>query len=283
GEFSYICKVSVGVEALQLNVDKQYMYIGAEFGLYVENNSGKATWTTSDSSVVSLSGGTVTALKYGKATVTATIGKDTGSCEIYVVDPKLSMDSVVLAKVGDSTTVSLTGIHDDTNVTFGLEKSGVATISSNGASCTITATQNGSNNLIVWWYEDQFSIPITVGASAYKLVGPSSVYAGSTMHYELSGVPASDKANVQIYAEEQGGSYELIRIDSDGYGTLTGQFDDQDVYVTIYAKYNGQIYTMKTLVPSYNNNPLVDESNLLEWSNPFNPWAEINVTETVDE
>lgn len=59
--------------------------------LYYSGGSGSITWTSSDSSIATVDNGTVTGLKIGTATITATRGSETASCTVNVVYNSLTI------------------------------------------------------------------------------------------------------------------------------------------------------------------------------------------------
>lgn len=80
----------------------------------VKNNiDGEVTWSSSDTSKVTVNGGVVTSLAEGKATVTASAGGQSASCEITVTSsgqiPTLTLNrSSAVIKVGQTITVTPT-------------------------------------------------------------------------------------------------------------------------------------------------------------------------------
>lgn len=83
-------------------------------------DSKTVTWTSSDASVASVDNGKVTALKDGKATITATVGKHTATCTVTVQEVKLTgikLDkNAVTVNKGESTD-ALKVIYDPENTT----------------------------------------------------------------------------------------------------------------------------------------------------------------------
>ena len=104
------------------------------------------TWSSSDASVASVDGnGKVTALKLGSATITATAGGQSATCEV-TVDP-VPVDSITLnktsvtLKVGQSITLTATvnpSNATDKTVTWNSSDPTVATIDADGKLTAIT-------------------------------------------------------------------------------------------------------------------------------------------------
>ena len=255
GKKSYSIAVKVGKPTLTLSQTQMIMYAGATDTLYVEEAVIGLTWSSSDSSIVSVSsGGTVTAKKFGVATITAKAGSDSGTCKVYVVDPKLSTSSVTVAP-GSEVTVTLTGIHD-TNVEFGLSNTTYASITQKGASCTIKGLKNGTTTLSAWWMGDEFKCSVTVGTADISIKGFkgdylsfafSRDYLGITDDLYLDGVPDSEKSKVKW----ESSCPTFYSIDSNGHGTLKGQFADKEYTVVIRATYNGKYYYQNIRICGY--------------------------------
>ena len=255
GKKTYSYAVKVGKPSLTLSQVQMIMYVGATDTLYVDEAVSGLKWSSSDDSVASVSsGGTVTAKKFGVATITATAGKDSGTCKVYVVDPKLSTSSVTVAP-GSEVTVTLTGIHD-TNVEFGLSDTTYASITQKGASCTIKGLKNGTTTLSAWWMGDEFKCSVTVGTADISIKGFkgdylsfafSRDYLGITDDMYLDGVPDSEKNKVTW----ESSCPTFYSIDSNGHGTLKGQFADKEYTVVIRATYNGKYYYQNIRICGY--------------------------------
>ena len=109
--------------------------------VYPDNASNKnVTWTSSNTSVATVSGGTVRAMKSGTATikVTTTDGGKTAECQVTVKAKVISVESVSLNKStltlteGDSETLTATVYPDDAtnkNVMWTSSNTSVATVS----------------------------------------------------------------------------------------------------------------------------------------------------------
>jgi hypothetical protein len=75
---------SVQAASAKLNKTKATMTVGGQLTLKVTGTTKKATWSSSNSTVASVSGGTVKAKKAGTATITAKVGKKRYKCVITV-------------------------------------------------------------------------------------------------------------------------------------------------------------------------------------------------------
>lgn len=105
-------KLILDKEALTLQVGDQYTF---EVTLSPEGvQNVELTWATSDSEVVSVDAGTVTALSEGEATVTVNAGEISASCRVTVDDGIVEVESVTLSthrlelNVGGTSTLEAT-------------------------------------------------------------------------------------------------------------------------------------------------------------------------------
>lgn len=78
----YRCRVIVEVPSI--SAQSLNMIIGSTASLSVNGTSRGVNWSSSDSSVVSVSGGSLTALALGHATIYASVGGNTYSCQVNV-------------------------------------------------------------------------------------------------------------------------------------------------------------------------------------------------------
>ena len=141
---------------VKLSSSKKTMYIGETFSLTLNNAKGKVKWSSTDSSVATVSGGTVTAVGTGKATIKA---KDTGTkktykCEITVKKNALSAKKLEL-KVGETGTLSLKG---GVSATWSSSKKSVAKVD-NGM---VTALKSGSTKITATVGGKKYTCKVTV-------------------------------------------------------------------------------------------------------------------------
>ena len=116
------------------------------------------SWTSSDDKIAAVSGGKVTAVAKGTATITASIEVDgqkkSAACEVTVSEATgttaLSKSSLTLS-LKDSETLSVTNAPSGASVTWKSSKTTVASVDSNGkitavaaGTATITASVNGT-------------------------------------------------------------------------------------------------------------------------------------------
>lgn len=179
--FAVLCIVSCGsddddsskkptvveVTSVQLSQTKMTLQAGDTLTLTVIVSPANATdktvtWKSSDTSVATVSSsGVVKAIKEGEATITATAGGKSATCQVTVKPNVVAVTSVTLSaselslKVGDSQTLTATvspSNATDKNVTWKSSNTSVATVSSSGVvkatgvgNAVITATAGGKS------------------------------------------------------------------------------------------------------------------------------------------
>ena len=90
-ETEYTLPDADALNGILLNAENLILTVGQSYRLKASANPwnyelGEVTWTSSDESVVSVSGGEITAVGGGSAVVTATVGELSAECVIQVVD-----------------------------------------------------------------------------------------------------------------------------------------------------------------------------------------------------
>ena len=161
------------------------------------------SWTTSDNSVASVSGGgLVTAVANGSVTVTATSGSAAGTAAVTVAQRaarvEVSPTSVEFSALGDS--VQLTAAPFDANdnavedatVTWSSEDDAVATVDANGL---VTAAGNGTANITAQADAASGAAAVTVSQVIVEMdVVPADTTLfslGDTIRLVASGVDAN--------------------------------------------------------------------------------------------
>ena len=137
------------------------------------------TWSSSNDKVASVSGGTVTALKAGTATITATAGGKKGTCSVTVAAKvysvtgvKLDITSTELTE-GESFTLKATVEPDnatDKSVTWSSSANDVASVDQNGK---VTALKAGTATITVTTKDGskKATCAITVKAKVIPVTG----------------------------------------------------------------------------------------------------------------
>lgn len=125
------------------------------------DTTDEITWSSSNESVATVSGGVVTAVAVGNATITATCGSVSATCAVTVEAPVIHVNSVTLNKTsaslfkGETEQLSATVSPDDATypaVTWSVDNSDVATVSDSGlvtakagGVAVVTATADGKS------------------------------------------------------------------------------------------------------------------------------------------
>ena len=157
---------SVPVSSVSLNKSETTLTVGATEALVATVAPANATdktvsWSSSNTSVATVSDGTVTAKGVGTTTITATAGGKSATCTVTVTP--ILVSSITLssstASVNVGSTVTLTATATPTNaadktVSWSSSNTGVATVSSSGVvtgvasgTATITATANDGSGV----------------------------------------------------------------------------------------------------------------------------------------
>ena len=158
-KFTFEGNRTVAVTGITLNKTTATLIEGETLALSVtvspDNATDKTvTWTSSDASVASVSGGTVTALKAGKATIIASCGGQAATCEVTVKAKVTSVTAITL----DKTTAEI------------LE----------GETVTLTATVNPSDatdQTIVWTSSDESVAKVISGVVIGVKAGKATIIA----------------------------------------------------------------------------------------------------------
>lgn len=103
--------VTAEAATVKLNQTSATLYENDSLQLKVEGTKKKVTWKTSDKAVATVnSKGLVTAVKAGKATITAKVGKKSYKCSIVVNARSLDRTDILL-NVGNTYDLELTGVN----------------------------------------------------------------------------------------------------------------------------------------------------------------------------
>ena len=194
----FIMLLTIGLPAsaatkVKINYSKLTMYVGAEQQLKITGTKASVKWSSSSKNVVTVNkSGMVTAVKVGKATVKAKVGKTSKTCKITVKKPKLEKTKLSLY-VGNNETVKLLGpkIKSATS-----SNKSVATVSKTGK---ITAKKAGTAKITIKGANNK-KYTCTVTVKNVKLnYTKLSLYDGSYETLKLTGtkiksVSSSDKS-----------------------------------------------------------------------------------------
>ena len=208
GEKSASCTVTVNKKVIavtSITLDKTELSLTEEESstlvatvLPMDATDKTVMWNSSDSSVASVSDGTVTAIKEGTATITASAGEKSATCTVTVNKKVIAVTSVTL----DLTTLSLTEGETSTlvatvlptdatdkTVTWSSSDSSVATVSDG----TVTAIKEGTATITASAGEKSASCTVTVSSMVTSLsVSPReySLPVGGSTDLKATVVPS---------------------------------------------------------------------------------------------
>ncbi len=193
------------------------------------------TWTTSDSSVATVSGGRITAKNTGTATITAkTSNGKTATCKVTVKNPAVLAAGIKLDKtsttLGKGETITLNATITPTNttnksVTWTTSNSSVATVSGgkitakNNGTTTITAkTSNGKTATCKVTVISEIK-PVQIELNNTEAL----IYKGKTKNLKATVYPteAADKAVTWTTSNSKVATVSAGKITGIDYGTAT--------------------------------------------------------------
>ncbi len=197
GGKSSTCTVNIStkvVSVTSITLDKRNLSIkvGEKEALMAtvlpENATDKTVaWSSSDESVVKVDNGKVTAIKSGKATVTAKCGGRTAECAVTVTVPvsSVTLDKTTLSlAIGESAILTATVRPDDAtdktvvwsssdesiakvaNGKVTAKKLGIVTITAKSGKCTAECVVNVTNASVESITLDKTSLSLSVGETA---------------------------------------------------------------------------------------------------------------------
>ena len=139
--------------------------------LTVNNTKGKATWSTSDNRIVTVSktgdrSARIAGKKTGTATITAKIGSKKYTCKVKVEDPKLSATSKTLnTKDAKTAAIQLNRTSQGNSVKWSTSDSKVVSIKASKNKVTMTAKKAGNATVSATVGGKTFSCKVTVEKS----------------------------------------------------------------------------------------------------------------------
>lgn len=155
--------VTVTTPSGSLNYESREIARFESFQLRLSGVEGEASWESSNASVVTVDeNGLIFGVKKGKATITATVGNETYTCEVSVSDsgkiPTADIDLVFEAvelTVGASYTLTPyvryeTSVYDDGAFTYEIANASVATVDTDGKITAVAAGETAIEIKGVW-------------------------------------------------------------------------------------------------------------------------------------
>ncbi len=146
------CKVTVKKPSIKIATKSKTLFTENTYQLKASAKpDNQITWSSSDPKIAKINkNGTITGLKVGTTTITASVAGAKTSCKITILknNYKLNRTSQTLMK-GNSTTLYLNNVSAKDTVSFELEdpSSQVVKISTSGNSCKVTAKKEGTVTL----------------------------------------------------------------------------------------------------------------------------------------
>ena len=203
------CAVTVTTPSVSLNYSDVSIALGDQFVLKasVTPSDAQVSWSSSNTSVATVSGGTVKTVAPGSATITAqiTYGEKTykATCTVRVLEPTISVTSSASTityspRDKDTCTLTATVNPDGGSVSWTSSDTSVATVSGNGTNATVTAVSDGTVTITATYtlngnvVSDSCSIMVSKAASKLKLVGLSYSETGNVHDFKLSGTLESN-------------------------------------------------------------------------------------------
>ena len=204
-------KVDPRVEVASVSLNKSSIELieGESFTLTATVSPSNATdktitWTSSNTAIATVSGGNVTAVKEGSASITAACGGKTASCAVTVNKKTIPVSSVTLSKTsltlveGESfkltATVSPSDATDPT-VTWSSSDPSVATVSGG----EVTAVKPGSATVTAKSGDKSATCAVTVGKKVVPVSGitlnKTEITLKQNESFQLTATVAPDDAS----------------------------------------------------------------------------------------
>ncbi len=211
------CAVTVSSYGITLSQSAVSMMPGDSKTLSVTTSpSGQSvTWSSSNTAVATVSGGTITAQAEGSATITAsmTVNGSTyqATCAVTVIQPSITISSSatnIEFSQRDNKTVSLTADVDPDggSVAWSSSDTGVATVSGSGTSAVVTALSSGSTTITATYtvngvsVSDSITLTFQKAASTLAVTSLSYPSSGTFDSFSMSGTVSSNYALTRISA-----------------------------------------------------------------------------------
>ena len=205
------CKITVKNPGIKLSASSMSLTPGGSGSLKATTDpSGiSVKWSSSDTGVATVSGGKVTAVKNGTATITAQMeykGKSyKATCKVTVEKPSISISSSA-STIGyterdkDSCTLTAKVNPDGGTVKWSIDNTSVATIKGDGKKATVTAVSSGTAKVTATYsvsgmtVTDTCTIKVQKAASTLKISNFSYPSSGTCDSFRIQGTVSSNYA-----------------------------------------------------------------------------------------
>ena len=212
------CSVTVGSPGISLSANWMSLAIGqtADLRASTTPSGASVSWSSSNTSVATVSGGKVKAVASGNATITATItvgGKSySATCSVTVTEPTISVtsssDTITYAeREQDRGTCTLTAdvTPDGGKITWSSSDGSIATVSGDGTSATVTAVSSGSATITATYsiegktVKDSCTITVKQASSALTVKNVYYPKKGRVEEFYFSADITSNYQLTQLY------------------------------------------------------------------------------------
>ena len=239
---SFITAITPSVSAVTLDFETLELNVGGSStltaGLLPGGASGDIEWETSDSSVATVSNGTVTAVGLGRATITATVQGVSAECTVHVGAASIgdtyyaTFDEAKSAAVAEDTLVLHKNLSISSKLTFGK----TLTLDLNGktitAAATIVINSTGGNTLTISDSSGNNSGTINSSVHAIEIksgcsliVNGGTITAMSTSKYAIYNNGGTLAVNGGVITGNLYGIYQVGGTSTINGGDITGGTD----------------------------------------------------------
>lgn len=261
----HVVKGFVAVTSISLNKTSLEMVEGGTETLSASVSPDDATdktvtWTSSNTGVVTVNNGVVSAVSAGESTITAKAGEKTAACKVTVQKKVIAVESIELSKTeltlfeGDSETLIATVKPEnatDKSVTWKSSNNSIATVSENG---NVTAVKEGEVSITASAGEKTASCMVTV--SQKPLVSSLSLSEGSingyiNKYYSVSVIITP--SNAQHNLEWGSTNMRVAEVQGSGMSCeiYTKDFGDSEIYVIDKISGKSASLVIKTVVTDF--------------------------------
>ena len=244
-----------GTYTVSLSRSTLSLFVGDTSSLQASGGDGNYRWSSSNTSVATVSNGTVTAVGRGSATITVTSGSATASCSVTVQDYNLTINQTYLSLfVGDTSTLSVSGAPSGASVSWSSSNTRVATVIGG----VVTAVGTGSSTVTAQFttggrtYSASCQINVNDSGITLSQYSISSFYVGDSVTISASTSPSGQSvswssSNTSIATVSNG------RVTAVGRGSAT---------ITASFSYGGKTYSESCTVSVSEISISLSQSNL---------------------
>lgn len=218
-----------GGVTVTLNRSTLSLFVGDSVNLTAGGGNGAYSWSSNNTSVVTVSNGVVSAVGKGNATVTVSSNGTTASCPVTVQDYSLSLSETYISLfAGENRTLSASGAPSGTTVNWSSGDSKIATVSNgqvsavSAGSTTISAqfSQGGRN------YSATCQVNVSKTGITLSQYSISNLYVGGTASLSASTSPSGQSvswssSNSSVATVSNSGEVKAVGA---GSATITAQF-----------------------------------------------------------